>query len=72
MNLQISRRGKQFLKTAQTLLDAAQTMTDGVVARQLEALAEDYRRRAVKASREDLAKARARAAPSAETESYLA
>jgi hypothetical protein len=60
MTLQISQRGKQYLKTAETLLRAAQTMTDRVVATQLRALADDYERRAEKASRDDAAKALAR------------
>jgi len=60
MTLQISQRGKQYLKTAETLLRAAQTMTDRVVATQLKALADDYERRAEKASRDDAAKALAR------------
>ena len=72
MTFQISRRGKQYLKTAGTLLGAAQTMTDRVVAGQLKALAEDYQRRAEKASRDDAAKALARAAALAEAESYVA
>jgi hypothetical protein len=60
MTLQISQRGKQYLKTAETLLRAAQTMTDRVVATQLRTLADDYERRAEKASRDDAAKALAR------------
>jgi hypothetical protein len=61
MTLQISRRGKQYLETAQTLFRNAQTMTDGVVAAQLKALAEDYERRAEKASQDDAAKVAAKA-----------
>ena len=57
MNFQISRRGKAYLKTAETLFRSAKTMTDGAVAAQLEALAADYQRRAAKASRDDAAKA---------------
>jgi type II secretory pathway pseudopilin PulG len=38
MTFQISRRGKQYLETAQTLLRAAQTMTDSAIADQLKAL----------------------------------
>jgi hypothetical protein len=72
MTFQISQRGKQYLKTAKTLLSAAQTMTDGVVASQLTALAEDYQRRAEKASRDDAAKALARTAALAEREPYVA
>ena len=41
MTLQISQRGKQYLKTAQTLLRAAQSMTDHAIAGQLKALADD-------------------------------
>ena len=43
---QISQRGKKYLKTAETLLRAAQTMTDLAIAGQLKALADDYQRRA--------------------------
>jgi hypothetical protein len=60
MTCQISQRGMEYLKTAQTLLHAARTMTDRAVAAQLKALAEDYERRAEKASRDDAAKAFAR------------
>ena len=55
----ISQRGKEYLETAQTLLRAAQTMTDPG---QLKALADDYERRAEKASHADAAKALARSA----------
>jgi hypothetical protein len=48
MTLQISQRGKEYLKTAQTL-----TMTDQAIATQLKALADDYERRAEKASLDD-------------------
>ena len=65
---QISQRGKEYLETARTLLRAAQTMTDRVVADQLRALAEDYQRRAEKASHVDAAKALARSAANAEGE----
>ena len=57
MTLHISRRGNQYLKTAQTLLRTARTMTDHAIAGQLKALADDYQRRAEKASRDDAAKA---------------
>jgi hypothetical protein len=67
MTLQISQRGKQYLKTAQTLLRAAQTMTDSAIASQLKALADDYERRAEKASHVDAAKASARSAANAES-----
>jgi hypothetical protein len=68
MTFQISRRGKEYLETAQTLLRAAQTMTDRAIAGQLMALAEDYRRRAEKASHVDADKAFARSAANAEGE----
>ena len=64
--LQISQRGKEYLKTAQTLLAAAHTMTDGAIAGHLKALADDYQRRAEKASHVDAAKASARSAANAE------
>jgi len=62
MTLHISRRGNQYLKTAQTLLRTARTMTDQAIAGQLKALADDYQRRAEKASRDDAANALARSA----------
>jgi hypothetical protein len=65
MTLQISRRGKEYLKTAQTLLHSANTMTNRAVADQLKALADLYERRAETASRVDAAKAAARAAADA-------
>jgi hypothetical protein len=68
MTFQISPRGKEYLKTAQTLLRAAQTMADGAIAAQLKALADDYQQRAEKASHVDAAKAFARSAASAERE----
>ena len=40
MTLQISQRGKEYLKTAQTLLRTAKTMTDQAIAGQLKALAD--------------------------------
>jgi aminopeptidase N len=60
MTFEISQRGKEYLKTAQTLLRAAQSMTDRAIAGQLKALADDYQRRAEKASHVDAAKAFAR------------
>ena len=51
---------KEYLDTARTILQAAQTMTDQHVASQLKALAEDYERRAEKAAHVDAAKALAR------------
>ena len=50
MTLQISKRGKEYLKTAQTLLCTAKTMTDQAIAAQLKALADDYERRAERAT----------------------
>jgi hypothetical protein len=55
--LQISPRGKEYSKTAETFLRAAQTMADRAIAGQLKALAEDHQRRAEKASYVDAAKA---------------
>jgi hypothetical protein len=69
MTLQISQRGQEYLKTAQTLLRTAKTMTDQAIAGQLKALADDYERRAEKASRDDAAKALARSAAAASAES---
>ena len=68
MTFRISQRGKEYLETARTLLRAAQTMTDRAIAGQLKALADDYERRAEKASQVDAAKALARAATDAEGE----
>ncbi|MGV7219167.1 hypothetical protein [Bradyrhizobium sp. UFLA05-112] len=68
MTFQISQRGKQYLQTARTLLRAAQTMTDEVVVAQLKTLADDYERRAEKASLADATKALARAATLSEPE----
>jgi len=65
---QISQRGKEYLKTAETLLRAAQTMTDRAIASQLKALADDYERRAEKASHVDTVKAVERSAANAEEE----
>ena len=62
------QRGKEYLETARTLLRAAQTMTDRAVAGQLNALADDYQRRAEKASHVDAAKAFTRSAANAEGE----
>jgi hypothetical protein len=46
MTLQISQRGKGYLKTARTLLRTAKTMMDQAIAAQLKARADDYERRA--------------------------
>lgn len=68
MTYKVSRRGKQIPKTAQTLLRAAQAMTDGVIAAHLGTLAADCNLRAVKASHVDAGKAFARSATSVERE----
>jgi hypothetical protein len=68
MTFQISKRCKQYLETAQTLLRAAETMTDRAIAGQLRAVADDYQRRAEKASHVDAAKAGVGSAASAERE----
>jgi hypothetical protein len=71
MTFQISQRGREYLKTAQASLSAAKTMTDSAIADQLRALADDYQRRAEKASQIDAAKALARAAANAEGEAVF-
>jgi hypothetical protein len=53
---------KEYLDTARTILRVARTMTDQHVVGQLEALAEDYERRAEKAANADAAEALARSA----------
>jgi hypothetical protein len=68
MTVQISQRGEQYLKTAETLLHAAQTMIDRAIAGKLQAFADDYQQRAEKASHVDAAKALARSAANAEGE----
>jgi hypothetical protein len=68
MNVQISKRGKEYSGTARTLLRVAQTMADAAIAGQLKSLADDYRRRAERASHEDATKALARTAARAERE----
>jgi hypothetical protein len=68
MTFQISRRGREYLETAKTLLRSARTMTDRAIASQLKALADDYQRRAEKASHVDTAKALARSVAEAEGE----
>jgi hypothetical protein len=59
---------KEYLKTARSILRAAQAMTDQHVAGQLKALAEGYQRRATRAARVDAAKKSASVAPRAECE----
>ncbi|MBR0858957.1 hypothetical protein [Bradyrhizobium liaoningense] len=66
MTLQMSRRGKEYMETAQSLLRAARSMTDEVVAARLKMLAEDYQRRAEKASSADAARSVARSTARAE------
>jgi hypothetical protein len=56
MTVRISQRSKEYLETARTLLRAAQTMTDHVIAGQLKALADGYEWRAEKASHVDAAR----------------
>ena len=55
MTFQFSQRGKEYLKTAQTMLRAVQAMTDRVIASQLKALADDNQRRIEKASHVEVA-----------------
>ena len=62
MTLHTSQQCREYMETARTLLRAGQTMTDRAVAGQLRALAEDYERRAAKASRNHVDKSFARAA----------
>ena len=62
---------KQYLATARTLFRQAQVMTDAMVSAQLKALAEDYERRAEKASHRDVAKALARSAARAERDESI-
>ena len=50
MTVHISQRGKEYLEIAQTLIRAAKSMTDSAIAGQLKAVADDYQRRAEKAS----------------------
>ena len=68
--IRISQRAEAYLETARALLRAAQTMTDAAIAGQLKALADDYQRRAEKASRVDAAKALARSAACDEGECH--
>ena len=68
MTFRTSQRGTQYLEAARTLLGTAQTMTDLAIAGRLKALADDYQRRAEKASHVDAAKALARSAANARSE----
>ncbi|MEH2568820.1 hypothetical protein [Bradyrhizobium sp. AZCC 2289] len=65
---QISQRASGYLKTAETLLRAAQTMSDRAIAGHLKAHADDYQRRAEKGPHVDAAKAFVRSAANAEGE----
>ncbi|UWU75280.1 hypothetical protein N2603_35355 [Bradyrhizobium huanghuaihaiense] len=65
MTLQMSRRGKAYMETAQSLLRAARSMTDDAVATRLKILADDYQQRAEKASSADAARSVARSAAGA-------
>jgi len=71
MSMQVSQRGKEYLRTAQTLVRAAQAMTDRTIAAQLKALADDYQRRAERASHDQAAKPRPRSAARVERECHL-
>jgi hypothetical protein len=62
MTFQISQRGKEYLRTAQAMLHAAQAMTDRAIAGQLQALADDCQRGAEQDSHADADKAFARSA----------
>lgn len=62
MTLQMSRRGKEYMETAQSLLRVARSMTDDAVAARLKMLADDYQRRAEEASSVDAAKSVTRSA----------
>ncbi|MDA9426349.1 MULTISPECIES: hypothetical protein [Bradyrhizobium] len=66
MTLQMSRRGKEYMETAQSLLRVARSMTDDAVAARLKMLADDYQRRAEEASSVDAAKSVTRSAARAE------
>ncbi|MGY3235066.1 hypothetical protein ACVWZ4_004462 [Bradyrhizobium sp. USDA 4472] len=68
MASQISQQGREYRQIAQSLLRAVKTMTDRTIAAQLKALADDYERRAEKASHAGAAKAITRSASSAERE----
>jgi hypothetical protein len=68
VTFQISRRGKEYLKTAKTLLRSAQAITDRAIADQLKARADDYQRQAEKPSHVDTAKASARSVADPEGE----
>ena len=68
MTIQISQRGKEYLETARTFLRAAKAVTDSAMRVSLRPLADNYQRRAEKASQFDAAKAFARSAASVERE----
>jgi hypothetical protein len=50
MAFQLSQRGKEYLRKAQTVLRSAKAMTDQVIATQLKARADNYEHRAKKVS----------------------
>ena len=60
--------GREYRQIAQSLLRAVKTMTDRTIAAQLKAVADDYERRAEKASHAGAAKTITRSASSAERE----
>lgn len=73
MRYELTSRGgdmlsKEYLDTAQTLRRVARNMIDQTIVNRLKALAEDYERRAEKASLADSADALARPAPRSERE----
>ena len=68
MTLQISQPGKEYSKTAQTLLHSAKSMIDQAIAAQLKAFADDHGRRAKKGWLDDVAKALAQSATGVEYE----
>jgi hypothetical protein len=65
---QISQRGREYLRTAETVLRVAQTITDRAIAGQLKALADDCRGRAGKAPHVNAAKISARSAANGESD----
>ena len=71
MTFHILQRGKGCLATAETLFPAARAMTDRAIAGQLKARADDYRRRAVKASHFDAAQEFALSAVNEEREALI-
>ena len=68
MTIHIPQRGRECLATAETLFRAAKAMTDRTIAGQLKARADDYQRRAGKASYFDAAQVFALSAVTEERE----